>query len=115
MKFTPFKLSYREEPITPEEIKLCGARTRTKATYSPSEAESKDLLETQHMKAVENLQCYQNETRAWRDKKVEPNCFEAGNLVLLRSPRTEALGKLEPMWIGPFMVIESQDQDPFIW
>jgi hypothetical protein len=44
MKFTPFKLSYREEPITPKEIKLRSARTKTEATCSPSEAESKDLL-----------------------------------------------------------------------
>jgi hypothetical protein len=57
-KFTPFKLLYEEEPITPEEIKLCSARTRTEATYSPSEAKAKDLLEAERMKAVENLQCY---------------------------------------------------------
>jgi hypothetical protein len=38
MKFTPFKLLYREEPVSLEEIKLRSARTRTKATYSPSEA-----------------------------------------------------------------------------
>jgi hypothetical protein len=46
---------YGEEPITPEEIKLHSARTRTEATYSPSEAESKDLLEPECMKAIENL------------------------------------------------------------
>jgi hypothetical protein len=57
-KFTPFKLLYGEEPITLEEIKLHGARTKTKAIYSPSEAESKDLLELERMKAVKNLQSY---------------------------------------------------------
>jgi hypothetical protein len=36
----------------------------------PTEVESKDLLESEHMKAVENLQFYQNEMRAWRDKKI---------------------------------------------
>jgi hypothetical protein len=45
MKFTPFKLLYCEEPITIEEIKLRSARTKTETTYSPTEAESKDLLE----------------------------------------------------------------------
>jgi hypothetical protein len=74
---------YKEEPITPKEINLRSARTRTKAIYSPSEAESKDLLEPERMKAVDNLECYQNETRAWRDKKVKPKHIEAGNLVLL--------------------------------
>jgi hypothetical protein len=64
IKFTPFKLLYGEEPITPEEIMFCSARTRAGATYSPTEAESKDLLESERMKVVENLQSYQNEIRA---------------------------------------------------
>jgi hypothetical protein len=33
-----------------------GARTRAGAIYSPTEAESKDLLEPERMKVVENLQ-----------------------------------------------------------
>jgi hypothetical protein len=70
-KFTPFKLLYGEEPVTPKEIKLRSTRTKTDATNSPSEVESKDLLEPEFMKAVENLQYYQNKTKAWGDKKVK--------------------------------------------
>jgi hypothetical protein len=66
-----------------KEIKLHSARTKTEATYSPSEAESKDLLEPECIKAIKNLQSYQNETRAWRDKKVKLKHIEAGDLVLL--------------------------------
>jgi hypothetical protein len=44
-KLTPFKLLYEEELVTPEEIKLRSARTHMDAIYSPTEAESKDLLE----------------------------------------------------------------------
>jgi hypothetical protein len=105
-KFTPFKLLYREEPVTLDEIKLHSARTKTEATSSPSKTESKDLLELERMKIVENLQSYQNETKAWRDKKVKLKNIEAGDLLLLRSPHTEASGKLEPKWTGPFMVTE---------
>jgi hypothetical protein len=65
--------------------------------YNPSKAESIDLLEPEHMKAIKNLQSYQDETRAWRDKKVKLKHIKAGDLVLLRCPRTEASGKLEPM------------------
>jgi hypothetical protein len=54
----PFKLLYGEEPVTPEEIKHQSTRTRSEATYSPIEAESKDLVEPERMKAVENLQSY---------------------------------------------------------
>jgi hypothetical protein len=93
-KFTPFKLLYGEEPVTQEEIKLHSARTKTETTYNLSEAESKDLLEPERMKAVENLKSYQNETQAWRDKKVKLKNIEAEDLVLLQSPRTEASGKV---------------------
>jgi hypothetical protein len=54
-KFTPFKLLYGEEHVTPQEIKLCSARTKVEVVYNPTEAESKDLLESERMKAVDNL------------------------------------------------------------
>jgi hypothetical protein len=37
-------------------------------------------------------------------KKVKLKHIKAGYLVLLRSPRTEASGKLEPKWTGSFIV-----------
>jgi hypothetical protein len=52
------------------------------------------------MKAVKNLQSYQNEMRAWRDKKVKQINIKARDLVLLGSPRMEASGKLEPKWMA---------------
>jgi hypothetical protein len=33
------------------------------------------VLEPEHMKAAENLQSYQNEMRAWRDKKVKMSIY----------------------------------------
>jgi hypothetical protein len=105
-KIHPFQVLYGEEPVTPEEIKLRSARTRAEAIHSPTKAESKDLLEPECVRAIENLQSYQNETRAWRDKKVKQMHIEARDLVLLRSPRTKASGKLESKWSGPFVVIE---------
>jgi hypothetical protein len=83
---------------------LRSARTRAEAIHSPTEAESKDLLELERMRAIENLQSYQKETRAWIDKKVKQKHIEARDLVLLQSPRTEATGKLESKWSGPFVV-----------
>jgi hypothetical protein len=82
-KFTPFKLLYDEEPVTPKEIKLRSARTKAEAIYNPTEVVFKDLLEPELMKVIENLQSYQNETRAWRDKKVKQKDIENGDLVLL--------------------------------
>jgi hypothetical protein len=114
-KIHPFKLMYGEEPVTPEEIKLRSARTNTKVIHSHSEDESKDLLEPDRMKAVKNLQSYQNETKAWRDKKGKPKHMEVGNLVLLRSPRIEASWKLEPKWNKPFVVVEKTRLGSFLF
>jgi hypothetical protein len=104
MKFTSFKLLYGKEPVTLEVINLRNARTNMEVVYSPTEAESKDMLESEHMKAIDNLQSYQNETRTWRDKKVKLKSIEARDLVLLRSPRMEATRRLEPKWTRPFVV-----------
>jgi hypothetical protein len=52
-KFTPFKLLYGEEFVTLEEIKLHSARTRAEAIHNPTEAESKELLELECIKAVD--------------------------------------------------------------
>jgi hypothetical protein len=81
--FTPFKVLYGEEPVTPEEIKFHSFRTRSEAIHNPTEVESKDLLEPERMKMVENLQSYKNEMRVWRDKKVKQKCIKVGDLVLL--------------------------------
>jgi hypothetical protein len=32
--------------------------------------------------------------------------FDVGNLVLLRSPRTESIGKFEAKWTGPYVITE---------
>jgi hypothetical protein len=52
------------------------------------------------------LQKYQDETRSSRDPKFKKREFDVGNLVLLRSPRTESSDKLESKWDGPYIVIK---------
>jgi hypothetical protein len=64
------------------------------------------LLKSDRLKAVANLQKYQDETRSWRDPKVKKREFDVGNLVLLQSPHTESSGKLESKWEGPYVVIK---------
>jgi hypothetical protein len=103
--FTPFRLLFRAEAVLPEEIKHQSLRTIVEAPPCPSEAEEKDLLESERLKAVINLQKNQDETRSWRDPKVKKRDFDVGNLVLLQSPRTESSSKLESKWEGPYMII----------
>jgi hypothetical protein len=72
----------------------------------PNKAEEKDLLESDKLKAVTNLQRYQDEIRNWRDLKVKKRDFDVGNLVLLWRPQTESSGKLELKWEGSYVIIE---------
>jgi hypothetical protein len=104
--FTSFWLMYGAELVLPEEEKHQSLRTATATPTCPSEAEEKDLLESDMLKAVANLQKHQEETRAWRDPKVKLREFEVGNSVLLRSPRSESTDKLEAKWIGLYVVTE---------
>jgi hypothetical protein len=103
--FTPFWLMYGAESVLPEEIKHQSLWTTTKTLVCLNEAE-KDQLKLDTLKAVTNLQKYQDETRTWRDPKVKLREFNVGNLVLLRSPRTETMSKFEAMWTWPYVVTD---------
>jgi hypothetical protein len=56
--FTLFRLMYGAEAMLPEEVKHQSLQTTTGAPACPSEAEEKDLLESDRLKAVANLQKY---------------------------------------------------------
>jgi hypothetical protein len=55
---------YGAEAMLPQEIKHQSLWATTENTVCPIEAEEKDLLESDRLKAVSNLQKYQQETRA---------------------------------------------------
>ena len=62
--FTPFKLLYEEEAMTPKEIKFEGPRTNVQIMEEEEEQiSSKDLLEEERMKAIKNLEKYQKKQR----------------------------------------------------
>jgi hypothetical protein len=92
--------------VLPEETKHQSPRTTPEAPPCPNEAEEKDLLESERLKVVTNLQRYQDGTRNWRDLKVKKRDFDVGNLVLLQSPRTKSSGKLTSKWEGSYVIIE---------
>jgi hypothetical protein len=72
------------------------------ATFCPTEVEDKDLLESDRLKAIKNLEKYQTEMKAWIDKKVKERLFDLGDLVLLHRPHKESLIKLQPKWDGSY-------------
>jgi hypothetical protein len=73
----------------------------------PIEAKDKDLIEPDRLKAVANLQKYQDEVRTWRDPKVKLREFSIGDLVLLQSPHTKSSKTLETKWAGPYVVTKN--------
>jgi hypothetical protein len=80
--------------------------TPNKRTAVPDvdEPTSKDLIDGDRVFALQALNKYQAQTKAWRDNAVIPREFDKGDLVLVRTTRTESRGKLEPKWEGPFIV-----------
>jgi hypothetical protein len=105
-KLTPFQLLFGAEAVLPEEVKHQRLWTKVEVPPCPSEAKKKDLLESERLKAVANLQKYLDETRSWANQKVKKREFDVGNLVLLRSPKTESSNKLESKCDGPYVVVE---------
>jgi hypothetical protein len=102
--FTPFRLLHGSEAMTPQEIKHGSPRTNTSAIPDVDEPTSKDLIDGDRVFALQALNKYQAQTKAWRDNAVVPREFNTGDLVLVRTTRTESRGKLEPKWEGPFIV-----------
>ena len=63
---------YEEEAMTLEEIKFQGLRTNIQIIEEEEQVTSKDLLEEERMKAIQNLEKYHKETKNWYNKKVRP-------------------------------------------
>jgi hypothetical protein len=70
--FTPFRLLYGSEAMTPQEIKHGSPRTNTSTIPDVDEPTSKDLIDGDHVFALQALDRYQAQTKAWRDNAVVP-------------------------------------------
>jgi hypothetical protein len=60
--FTPFKLLFGDEAITPEEAKARSIRTTASAEDEADYYVAKDTIEGTRLQAVENINKYQAET-----------------------------------------------------
>jgi hypothetical protein len=111
--FTPFKLLFGDEAITPEE-----ARTGSIRTLALTEDESdcqvtKDTIEGTRLQAIEHINKYQAETIKWRDRRVKLKNIKPGHLVLRRVANRDTIGKLQLKWEGPFLVVSSSRLDSY--
>ena len=78
--FTPFKLLFGDEAITPEEAKAGSIRTVASVEYEADYSVAKDAIEGIRLQAVENINKYQAETIKWRDRKVWLKKYQARTL-----------------------------------
>jgi hypothetical protein len=106
-RFTPFKLLFGDEAITPKEAKAGSIRTVASAEDEADYHVAKDTIEGTILQAVENINKYQAETIKWRDRKVGLKNIKPGQLVLRRVANPDTVGKLQLKWEGPFLVVYS--------
>jgi hypothetical protein len=78
---------YGTEAMTPHELKHGSPRTNPKAILDIDETTTKDLLDGDHVNALDALSKYQAATKVWRDKAITPKEFEEGDLVLIRTTK----------------------------
>jgi hypothetical protein len=105
--FTPFKLLFGDEAITPEEAKTWSIRTAASAEDEADSHIEKDTIEGTRLQAVKNINKYQAKIIKWRYKNVRLKNIKPGHLVLRRVANPDTVGKLQLKWEGPFLVVSS--------
>jgi transposase InsO family protein len=105
--FTPFRLLFGTEAMTPEEMKNESMRVlKAKEIEEADQKVEKDKIELTILEAAENIEKYQKETKAWKDKKVVRKDVKTGDLVLKRKENWENPGKLRESWEGSYIAKE---------
>ena len=74
---------------------------------------SKDLLEEQRMKAIQNVEKYQKETKNWYNKKVKPRQLSSGDFILKRKRNEDTVGKFQQKWKGPYLITRTNKLGAF--
>jgi hypothetical protein len=78
---------YGSEAMTPQELKHGSPKTNKSVIQKVDEPTSKDLIDGDRVLALQALNKYQIQTKAWRDNTVIPREFNEGDLVLVRTTR----------------------------
>jgi hypothetical protein len=93
-RFTPFKLLFGYEAITPEEARTSLIRTLASVEDEEDCKITKDTIEGTKLQAIEHINKYQAETVKWQDQKVRLKNIKPGHLVLRRVSNPDTVGKL---------------------
>jgi transposase InsO family protein len=68
--FTPFKILFGDEAITPEEARTGSIRTLASIEDEDACKITKDTIEGTRLQAIDHINKYQAKTVKWRDRKV---------------------------------------------
>ena len=106
---TPFALAFGTEAVAPVEVGLKSTRVEFASAKHNEESLSLnlDLLGEKREQALKRTEDYQRKTTRYYDRKVRPNSFKTGDLVLkklLPTRKDPTHGKLRPNWEGPYIV-----------
>ncbi|XP_057811864.1 uncharacterized protein LOC131026111 [Salvia miltiorrhiza] len=104
----PFTLVYGSNAVIPAEARLESYRITTYDTEHNSELRRTelDLVEAQREEAQIRAAKYKSIIKAGYDKRVRARKLAKGDLVLKRADALKLVGKFEPNWEGPFIIIE---------
>ena len=105
--FTPFKLLFGDEAITPEEARTGSIRTLASTEDEGDCQITKDTIEGTRLQAIEHINKYPAETIKRCDRKVKLKNIKLGHFVLRRVADPDIVGKLQLKWEGPFLVVSS--------
>jgi hypothetical protein len=105
--FTPFKLLFGDEAITPEEARTWSIRTLASTEDEFAWKITKETIEGVRLQAIDHINKYQAKTVKWWDRKVRLKNIKPGHLVLRRIANLNTVGKLQLKWEGPLLVVSS--------
>jgi hypothetical protein len=75
--FTSFRLLFGTEAMTPEEIRNESLRVQTTKEIEEVDMKvEKDMIEVTILEASDNIEKYQRETKAWKDKKKNQERYQ---------------------------------------
>ena len=108
--FTPFQLVYGLEATLPIECEIPSLKLAVELLPNTTPVEERLLYlewldETRRLAALA-IEAQKKRVKTHFDHNVHPRSFVEGDLVLLYDQANDKLGagKLEPMWLGPYIV-----------
>jgi hypothetical protein len=94
--------------MTLEEIKNESMRVqKAKEIEEVDMKVEKDMIELTILEAAENIEKYQKETKAWKDRKVVRKDIKTCDSVLKIKKNWENHRKLQEPWEGPYIAKEA--------